>query len=235
MKKLVFISVLIIIAAFTAHAQQDTIITTKGEKIACRIMRQTDNKVFYTVGKGYDEASSSINRSEISEIKYAVLTHKKDGAKPSTITLGIGLGMDYGGVGGNILLYPQHNFGIFGGVGYAIAGVGFNAGAKIRFISENSTAKLQPYALAMYGYNAAIAVTDASQYNKLFYGPTLGFGLDFNPNSAKGGYFTLAILVPIRSNDVDKYIDDLKNNHGVEFKNDLLPIGISIGYRFKLN
>ena len=38
-------------------------------------------------------------------------------------------------------------------------------------------------------------------------------------------------FVPIRSSAVETYIDDLEENHGVKFANNLLPIGFSVGYR----
>lgn len=145
-------------------------------------------------------------------------------------SFGIGGGLDYGGFGGNLLIYPHRNIGIFGGVGYALAGLGYNVGAKFRIVSVKH--RSDPYALAMYGYNAAIAVKGASQYNKLFYGPTIGMGLDLHSKQAKSGYWSLALLFPIRSSELDLYIDDLKSNHGVEFKNGLMPITVSVGYRF---
>ena len=112
---------------------------------------------------------------------------------------------------------------------------GYNAGAKIRLVSKKSTAKVHPYFIGMYGYNTVIVITNASQYNKFFYGPTFGFGLDFRSNFANSGYWSLALLIPIRGSEVNAYMDDLKTNHNIEFKNDLLPIGISFGYRFIIN
>jgi hypothetical protein len=150
-------------------------------------------------------------------------------------SISIGVGMDHGGFGGKFLVYPQNNFGLFVGAGYAIAGFGINCGFKVRLINEKKQSKISPYLIGMYGYNAAIAVTNADQYNKLFYGPTFGIGLDFRPNPESIGYWSFALLLPIRSSEVNNYIDDLKNNHGVEFKNGLVPIGISFGYRFILN
>lgn len=151
---------------------------------------------------------------------------------PRTIdatSFGMGVGLDYGGIGGNVMIYPQRNIGIFGGFGYALAGFGYNVGTKLRIISKKST--IDPFAMAMYGYNAAIYVKDASTYDKLFYGPTLGVGLDFH-SRRKSSYWSLALIVPIRSSSVNTYIDDLKDHHGVTFKNELPPIGISVGYRF---
>src|ERR1700761_7927674 len=74
---------------------------------------------------------------------------------PDVNSLGIGLGEDYGGIGINYTVYPQTNIGLFGGVGYALAGVGYNFGVKLR--TNPSLATL--FVMFMYGYNAAVAVT----------------------------------------------------------------------------
>ncbi len=150
------------------------------------------------------------------------------------VSLGIGMGLDYGGIGGNILLYPQENIGFFGGVGYAIAGMGYNVGAKIRFLSEKKT-RTNFFLIGMYGYNAAIAVTNATSYNKLFYGTSFGLGIDTGKRSYKKGFWTMALLFPVRDSAVNDYIDYLKDDVGVDFKNGLWPITFSIGYRFGLD
>lgn len=144
-------------------------------------------------------------------------------------TLGLGVGLDYGGIGANMLVYTNKNVGFFGGFGYAIAGLGFNAGTKIRIISTKHFT--DPYFLAMYGYNAAIKIKNGEGYNKMFYGPNFGFGLDFRTKRVKKGYWTVALLVPVRSSKVNKYIDAMESE-GVEFNTKLLPITYSIGYRF---
>jgi hypothetical protein len=150
------------------------------------------------------------------------------------MTLGLGLGLDHGGYGGNLILYPVKQVGFFISGGYAMAGFGVNGGLKIRFITDE-TYTIVPYGLAMYGYNAAIFVKNAKQYNKFFYGPSFGLGLDFDKNSNNVGYWSLAIIVPLRNDEVNDYIEDLKNNHGVKFKNDLFPIAFSFGFNFMMN
>lgn len=154
--------------------------------------------------------------------------------KPDKISFGLGLGLDYGGLGMNLGAYPQKNIGFFGGLGYAVIGFGYNAGVKIRAISDKKHMGVVPYALAMYGYNAVIAVSNVDDYNKFFYGPTIGVGLDFRPRpeKKKRGHWSLALLFPLRGSEVKAYTDDLKNNHNVDFKNELMPFAISIGYRF---
>lgn len=149
------------------------------------------------------------------------------------VSIGLGMGFDYGGFGGNLLYYPLKNIGVFGGYGYALAGGGYNAGIKLRLVPKNQS-RVVPYATVMYGYNAAIYITDSEKYNKLFYGPSFGLGFDAFWNPIKKGYLSFALLFPVRGSEVDNYIDDLKKNHNVKFKNELLPIAFSIGYRFIL-
>jgi len=148
------------------------------------------------------------------------------------LSLGIGGGLDYGGFGANLSYYPVKNLGLFGGVGYAMAGAGWNAGVKFRHIPKRSDARVRPFGLAMYGYNAAVAVLNASQHNKLFFGPTLGAGIDFHRNPMKRGYWSFAIIVPIRKAEVNEYMDTLESIYNVDFQTRLFPIGASIGYRF---
>jgi hypothetical protein len=150
------------------------------------------------------------------------------------VNLGIGLGQDYGGIGANIMVYPQRNIGIFFGGGYAFAGFGWNAGLKGRLISDEPHVAT-PFLLAMYGYNAAYAVSGNSSLNKIFYGPTFGVGLDLRSKKLSSrGFWSFAILVPIRSSEVDDYRRVLTDEYGVSLS-PLIPIGISVGYKFILN
>jgi hypothetical protein len=152
---------------------------------------------------------------------------------PDVFTLGFGFGLDYGGLGVNATVYPQKNIGLFGGVGYALAGTGYNAGIKLRLLPDHGASKVRPFMEAMYGYNAAIAVSGNSQYNKLFYGPSVGAGLDIGSTLKGKANFCLAILVPIRSPDANNYINMLRNSYGVSF-NKLAPIAFSLGCRIVL-
>lgn len=143
-------------------------------------------------------------------------------------SVGLGLGLNYGGVGMNVTTYPQKNVGVFFGVGYALAGLGTNGGFKLRLPKENK--KWYPYLIGMYGYNAAIKVSN-SNLSKLFYGPSFGFGFEQTTPSEKSVLWSFALLVPVRGNEVDNYINALKSS-GVQFNNSLLPIAFSAGFRF---
>ncbi|MBN1819921.1 MAG: hypothetical protein JXR31_17120 [Prolixibacteraceae bacterium] len=147
-------------------------------------------------------------------------------------SLGIGIGLDHGGIGGNLTLYPTKNIGVFGGFGYAFAGVGYNAGVKLRFVSDNPKSGYVPYIVGMYGYNTVIHVKNASSLDKFFYGPSVGIGLDIRPgNPDKKSYWSLSLLYPVRSSDVEDYREDLENHHSVVFDSELIPLAFTISYR----
>lgn len=145
--------------------------------------------------------------------------------------IGIGMGMEYGGFGVNLLGYPQKNIGIFAGGGYAIGGFGWNAGLKGRFFL-NETSSITPFIQAMYGYNAAFKVVGNSNYDKLFYGPTFGAGIDWRLGKAKKNYLSVALTVPVRSSEVEDYRQSLINDGNDMGK--LPPVGFSIGYRLRI-
>ncbi len=162
-------------------------------------------------------------------------TNSLDPRKPDIVNFGPGFGFDYGGIGVNFMAYPQKNIGLFFGGGYALAGFGYNTGVKFRLSPDRSTV-VNPFITVMYGYNAGVVIEGNSQLNKLFYGPTLGIGLDMRSRKPYSkGYLSIALMVPIRNSDAQNYIDLLKNEYGTSFANDLIPIGISVGYKFILN
>lgn len=150
------------------------------------------------------------------------------------LSVGIGTGWDFGGwVGTNLHYYPIKYLGLFGGIGYTPAGEGINLGAKIRYIGTNMP--LIPHASYMYGSNAALVYTDSMHYNRIFEGHSIIIGFDTKPRYDKLGYFTLGLIIPFRSEEIDEYIDALNaTNRWRKFKKDLFPVGISFGYKLIL-
>ena|ERR1700733_4010800 len=146
-------------------------------------------------------------------------------------TLGLGFGFDYGGFGGNATYYPQKNLGVLFGGGYALAGFGYNAGLKYRFLSKNPASKFTPFLVGLYGYYSAIHVEGNSQFDKIFYGPSLGVGFDLGTHLIGKGVFSLTLFVPFRNSETNDYIDNLENNYGIQFKSKPIPVGVSLGYK----
>ncbi|MBS1667114.1 MAG: hypothetical protein JST58_07050 [Bacteroidetes bacterium] len=156
----------------------------------------------------------------------------KDSIKLDKFSAGIGVGYEFGGIGGNLIYYPQRNIGIFGGAGYTFVGFGYNAGVKIRYAETDQAPRIDPFIVAMYGYNNTLRYDRKPAFNRTFYNVTIGGGIDFRPRMLKLGYLSVAIYVPFRNPDAKNY-----NNNYVQWfyptnlSNKQFPVSASIGYR----
>lgn len=158
-----------------------------------------------------------------------LLASDTSAAPPDAVTLGVGFGQDYGGIGLNMVLYPVRPIGFFLGAGYALAGFGFNGGLKMRIVATEHP-RAYMYFTGMYGYNAAINVKGKETYNKIFNGFSFGVGMETNPPHNYGGRFSISLIIPVRKPEVQEYINSMKSV-GVTFKRELSPVTISLGYR----
>ena len=145
--------------------------------------------------------------------------------------LGIGTGMDHGGLfGGKIEYLPIKNLGLFGGLGYNLLSVGWNLGATFKILPEK---KVSPNLMVFYGYNGVSKVEGAPEYEMTSYGITVGGNLDFKVGH-KGNKLSVGLFVPIRSQKFMDNYDAMKNDPNIEMKNDLIPVAISVGYNWAL-
>jgi len=232
MKRL-FIATCLILLIVSLSYSQDIIWLKDGQKLNCKVLSQDSSSVYFDVKTNGLVKKTFIDKNSIDSIKFG---YRADlgSERIEKSSIGFGFGLDHGGFGANLVLYPGRNFGLFGGVGYALAGTGFNAGLKIKLVGANHKSHTFPYLLGMYGYNAAIVISNAEQYNKLFYGPSFGLGFDIRQKWGKRGYMTVALIVPVRNKDVNDYIDQMKDR-GVEFTNNLYPVLFSAGYHIIMN
>jgi hypothetical protein len=152
-----------------------------------------------------------------------------DDENESTFNLGLGLGLDYGGIGLKLAVSPEKHIGIFGGLGYNIHKAGYNFGAIIRLAPDKHVV---PILTAMYGYNAVIVVKGAEQLNKTYYGPSFGGGVEINSYSGKS-FWNIELLVPVRSQEFKDDFDAIDSNPSITIKAPL-PITFSVGYHFRL-
>lgn len=229
--KTMILVILIMLASSAVVFSQDILIKKNGERIKCKIQREDSTNVYFRMNQNGHDVDTYINKNELTSYRYDSVYQAPLPLPADRINLGVGLGLDYGGIGFNLIAYPQRNIGLFAGGGYAIAGMGYNVGLKLRFVAKESKSKAVGFVTGMYGYNAAVSVQNATDLNKLFYGYTVGAGVDLRSKTKKGGYWTLTLLLPFRSSEVDSYLEDLETNYNVERKSDFFPITISIGYR----
>lgn len=144
-------------------------------------------------------------------------------------SIGVGIGMDFGGYGANYIAYLHKNVGIFAGGGWAVTKVGYNVGIKARLIPAKTGSAVTPYALAMYGYNSRIVVSSSPLHNTIFYGFTVGVGADFRLKGQTKRFWTLALFMPFKDSKVKAYQNYLTDQN-LESLNRVGKIGISIGY-----
>ncbi len=142
-------------------------------------------------------------------------------------SFGFGIGLDYGGIGGRFTLNPSRHIGIFAAGGYVLAGFGYNVGLTARLAPDKRTV---PVFLFMYGYNAAIVVAGASQYDKIYYGPSIGFGLENKVGRRHKNFWTVELIVPFRPKQFDTDINTIRNNPSVSSLATPLPIAVSVGF-----
>ena len=232
MKKLLVASCLILLVVSSIYSQ-DIIWLKDGQKLNCKVISQDSSSVFFDIRMNGLVKKTFVDKSSIDSIKFNNPTNISS-ERIEKSTIGFGMGLDHGGYGVNLVLYPGRNFGVFGGLGYAFAGTGYNAGLKIKLVGVNHKSHLYPYLLGMYGYNAAIAIYNAKEYSKFFYGPSFGLGVDIRQKWEKRGYLTIALIVPVRKKDVKDYFD-LMQKRGVEFTNNLYPVSFSVGYHIIMN
>lgn len=145
------------------------------------------------------------------------------------IYIGPGFGLDYGGIGAKIEYKPIDQISLFGGLGYNLVNLGWNAGATYN-IKISKKVALGP--TAMYGYNASLRVEGAPHLDKVSNGPT--FGVTGNLKFNQKGKLNFGLYFPIRSKEFTDHYDMVKNSSYIEMKNSLTPITISVGYNFKI-
>ncbi|HLW42745.1 MAG TPA: hypothetical protein VKY82_10305 [Flavobacterium sp.] len=144
---------------------------------------------------------------------------------------GLGIGLDYGGIGAKIEYLPIKNVGVFGGLGYNFSSVGWNVGATFKIMPDK---KVSINPMVFYGYNAVSIVDGAPEYEMTSYGVTAGVNVDIKMGS-RGNKLSAGLFVPIRSKEFMDNYDAMKNDYRVSITNDLIPIAIGVGYNFKLN
>lgn len=142
--------------------------------------------------------------------------------------IGIGVGLDYGGIGMRYTFMATPQLGLFGSLGYILVGPGFNVGLNYKFLTDK---RVMPVIGAMYGYNAAIKVEGASEFNEIYYGPSISLGVEVRARKNESNFWNFELVVPFRSGKYQDDMDALQNNSSIVIS-EPLPIAFSIGYHF---
>lgn len=154
--------------------------------------------------------------------------------KPEPITtivkFGVGYGYDYGVLGVRLTITPVPKFGGFVAVGYNFVKAGINGGLTYKFLPDK---KVCPVAHVMYGNNAVIIVENMEEFNKSYYGVSLGGGIELNMRKSNN-YWSFELLYSFKSMQYERDWDIIRNNPGITIQNNPLPVTLSIGYHFNI-
>lgn len=146
-------------------------------------------------------------------------------------SLGLGLGLPYGGIGIRLGTNVADELNLFGGVGYQISGVGFNIGIRKDLFTFGMS---QLYITGMFGTNAAIKISGLSEYDNLYMGPSFGAGVKINSRKKEGNYWDVGLLVPLKSS---KYKDDetaVQHDPRISTFTAAWPVLFFVGYNLNL-
>lgn len=151
-------------------------------------------------------------------------------------SIGLGYGPDFGNLGIAILHYGRNkHVGVFGGVGSTPAGIAFDGGIKLRLLSSKYKAKVNPFLLGMYSYTTFVYMKDDPQFDKIFYGPSVGIGYDLKFRPSSRGFWSFAIILPLDNSKVTEYMQYLTKNYNIEILSQPSTFRYSIGYRYLIN
>ena len=144
---------------------------------------------------------------------------------------GAGFGLDYGGlIGARADFYPIPYLAVFGAVGWEMIGIGWNTGVLARLIPADGMHGVRPYFKAMYGVNAVTQVDGKAGYDAMYYGLSIGFGLETRFGRSKRSGINFDLNFPFRSPEYFSTLNRMLNDPSLEMKNTPLPITISLGY-----
>ncbi len=166
---------------------------------------------------------NSLNAQYSTEEKNNETVHNQFG-------LGIGFGLNYGGIGMNLTYAPIKYISVTGHAGFNF--IDFNAGIGLNAYILPRTKSYRPNLKVLYGYNAVIINIGLPSYNETYYGVTFGLGneIRFGKKNAHG--FDVDLLIPVRDEKFSDDFDAMKADPRVEVLSEPLPFAISVGYHF---
>ncbi len=150
------------------------------------------------------------------------------------LDLGLGLGIDLGGLIGAQLEYiPIKHLGLFASGGFYFIQAGWQLGVK-GYIMPKITAKpFRVYVTGMYGTNAAIYIVGSDKYNAVYTGSTFGAGMEIRFGKKKTSGLNVALLYPVRAQEYEDNLNAMKSDPGIQDIQEPLPVGLSVAYHFE--
>lgn len=142
---------------------------------------------------------------------------------------GLGLGLDYGGIGFRAEYQPFKHLGIQAGLGYNMNGLGYNFGTSYYPFPDW---KVQPYLIGLYGYNGVIVVRNLPEYTHTYFGFSAGLGFSLK-TSEKGNKLVFELFKPFRHQAFTDLYHDLRDNKNFNMS-EVYIFTFSVGFNWML-
>ena len=129
------------------------------------------------------------------------------------LSVGLGLGLDYGVIGIRFSALTNRRIGLFGALGAE-----YNVGIDIKFQPRKLSSG---FVTAMYGYHGALTSYGTTVR---YHGFSAGLGVRVRAARSARNYFTLCVIVPFRSDEFKRLANPSELN--------ALPVLLSLGFNF---
>jgi len=147
------------------------------------------------------------------------------------VDIGLGFGLDYGGVlGFQVGVAPVKHLTLFAAGGYYLLQIGWQAGIKGLIIPKTTRHVFRPFLKAMFGCNSAITAQGTDEYDKVYMGFTVGAGAELRFGRKKKNGLDFDLNVPLRTSDFWDDFNRMKNDPSLEVLQGPVPIALSIGF-----
>lgn len=167
-------------------------------------------------------------KNVLAALLLVIIAHLSNAQQNQKAFIGVGGGLDYGGLGIRGEAQPVKNLGIFFGFGYNLHVPAYNAGVSLKFLTKH---RVRPMVTAMYGYNGVIKTTVTLYSSKTYYGFSVGTGVEVYDKDKKNK-LALQIFLPFRDG-FDKYYKEI-THRGFKVKTAGTGVAASIGYHFSI-
>lgn len=224
---------------FLLNAQDIIVKNNSTDTIHCFITKENNQSLYYILPNDtvihkishnsyefYKKGNSQTNQKSSSEQKNSApaFSMNEPIIKTPFFHIGLGMGLDFGGFGGQLAFTLMHHFRLFVGLGYNTSDeFGINSGIKVNFVTDDKF--ISPYFGYMYGYNTVVHITSYNgygqtvEYTDVFHGSSFQFGIEFR--ASRRGYFDFSLIVPVRSSDF--------KNLNIQYTQKPWPVLFSVG------
>lgn len=161
-----------------------------------------------------------------------LLTAQNMSSSEGKTFLGVGVGLPFGGYGARLSINAEEHLTVFGGAGYNMLGLAANGGVQLSIPCQNQA---EVYFTGMFGYNSLIIMDRAPEYNKTYYGASVGIGAKIHSLRFEGSYWDVGVLAPFRPQSYKKDLQNIKKNPMMHIDSEPLPVLFYIGYNIMLS